>query len=228
MRGKSPDMSFFSLVLGFLPWIVFMIIASGHSMAQLKAAVLVSFALAVYQGIKGLQRGTILWTGLAFFLFDTVAVVIMENLWVVRHMGVLASGTLFAAAFVTMLAGRPFVLSYAREGVDRRYWNAPGFLRTCYVITSAWCAVFLLNTVTNVFKIYHPSLPHWAYEAAENTFLLSGALFTSLYAKHRKKQAAASRSDAAPHEAAEQRSDAAPCDAAKPEAECAPPEAPHT
>ncbi|MDQ7825433.1 MAG: hypothetical protein RDV48_21710 [Candidatus Eremiobacteraeota bacterium] len=195
-------MSFFSLLLGFLPWIVFLIIAGHHSLAQLKIAILVSFVLNIIGGITKYQRGVIMWAGLAFFAFDTVAVVIFENMWVVSHMAVLASGTLFVAAFVTMLAGHPFVFAYARDGVDKKYWNSPRFLRTCYLITSVWCAVFLLNTLTNFFRIYHREIPSWIYEAAENTFLVSGALFTTLYVKHvKKKSAAMHKEDETPPEA---------------------------
>ncbi len=76
-------MSFFKLLLAFAPWIAFLIIAHG-SLLRLKLGLVIAFALCVVMGVTRLRRGVILWAGLCFFTFATIAVVMFENMWRLR------------------------------------------------------------------------------------------------------------------------------------------------
>lgn len=153
-------MSFFKLVLAFAPWIAFLIIAHG-SLFRLKLGLVIAFALCVVMGVTRLHRGVILWAGLCFFMFATIAVVIFENMWTVQHMGVLANGTLAVSAAAGLAIGKPFTLDYAREHTDPALWNQPEFLRTNFIITLMWTLSFTANAILAWAKMVGFLLPDW-------------------------------------------------------------------
>ena len=62
-------------MLAFAPWIAFLIIAPG-SVFRLNLGLVIAFALCVVMGVTRLHGGVILWAGLCFFMFATIAVVI--------------------------------------------------------------------------------------------------------------------------------------------------------
>jgi hypothetical protein len=180
------------LLLAFAPWIAFWIISAGHSMASLRIGVCVAAALVVVMGVTRLHRGMILWAGVLFFAFAFVEVVLLKNLWVIGHLGILASGTLFLATLVSIVIGQPFTESYAREHVPKDVWDAPAFIRSCYTVTGVWGIIFMANTLANVAKPYHPELGEWFFRAVELCILISGVVFTTVYSRmaRRKREAA--------------------------------------
>ena len=117
-----------------------MIIASG-GLLGLKIGLVVALAISVVMGLARLI-GVILWAGVAFFSCATIAVVGFNDMWMIRHMGVLASGTLAVSAWLTIALGRPFTQDYSREHTDPALWNSPGFIRTNVVFTSVWATAF--------------------------------------------------------------------------------------
>jgi len=171
------------LMLAFAPWIAFWIISLGHSMFWLKIGIAVAALLVVVMGVTRLHRGMILWAGVGFFAFAVISVVWKENMWVVRHLGVLASGTLFLATFLSMLLGQPFTESYARDHVPKELWDSPSFIRGCFTVTGAWGFVFLANTLVNVVKLQRPAVADWIYEVVQLGFLILGVLFTTIFSR---------------------------------------------
>jgi hypothetical protein len=176
-------MSSFKLLLAFAPWLSFLFIAR-DTLFRLKLGLLVALALSVVMGIARLHRGVILWVGLLFFTCATVAVVLFENMWTVRHMGVLTNGALAAATWLTIALGKPFTLDYSREQVDPSLWDSPLFIRTNTVIATVWSLVFSVNTFLAWTKMGHAILPEWGYEALSYVFLIGTVVFTSWYPEH--------------------------------------------
>lgn len=176
-------MSFLKLLLGFAPWISFLIIAQG-SMARLKIGLLAALVLSVIMGVTRLQRGVILWAGLAFFAYASVAVVMLEDSWTARHMGVLANGALAVCSWLTIALKKPFTLDYARDRTDPSLWKDPAFIRTNVVITSAWAMTFTANTILAWGKMSHFILPEWGYEAVPYMLLMAAVAFTTWYPDH--------------------------------------------
>lgn len=171
------------LLLAFAPWIAFWIISAGHSMVRLQVGICVAAVLVIVMGITRLHRGLILWAGVFFFAFALVAVVLLKNLWVIQHLGILASGTLFMATLFSIVIGQPFTESYAREHVPRELWDSPAFIRSGYTVTGAWGIIFLANTLVNVAKPYQPELGEWFFRGVELSILVSGVLFTTVYSR---------------------------------------------
>lgn len=144
----------FSILLGFLPWIVFGVI-SGPSLWRLNAAIIVALALVLVMGYKQLAQGFILtWGSLLFFGVNLVMVVLFRNLWVINNLDILAKGTLAAITWLSIFLGKPFVLQYARETVPPERQASPVFYRTCRTLTVIWGVVFLISTGMSAAKTY--------------------------------------------------------------------------
>jgi hypothetical protein len=184
-------MSAIKLFFVFSPWIAFWIIASGHSALRLRLGICVAAAMIVVMGITRLHRGVILWAGVVFFSFAMVAVVWLMNIWVIQHLGILTSGTLFLATFYSMLIGRPFTEDYARDHVPAELWDHPNFIRSCYTVTTVWGLIFFINTLLNVTKLYYPDLGAWFYTVLELGVIGGGIAFTTIYSERAKGRRAA-------------------------------------
>jgi hypothetical protein len=180
------------LLLAFAPWIAFWIISAGHSMVSLQIGICVAAVLVLVMGITRLHRGLILWAGVLFFAFALVMVVLLKNLWVVQHLGILASGTLFIATMVSIVIGQPFTESYAREHVPREQWDSPAFIRSGYTVTGAWGIIFLANTLVNVVKPHYTELGEWFFRGVELTILVSGVVFTTIYSNYVRRKRSSS------------------------------------
>ena len=155
-----------------------MVIAQG-SLLRLKIGLVVALVLSVAMGVARLHRGIILWVGLAFFTYATVAVVVFDEMWTVRHMGVLANGALAAASWFTVVVGKPFSLDYAKAHTDPSLWESPSFIRTNVLITSVWSMVFTVNAILAWGKMAGFFLPQWGFELLSYGFMVGTAAFTS-------------------------------------------------
>lgn len=179
--------AFFTLLLSFAPWLCFLILARG-SLFNLKVALVISLAVSVVMGVTGLHRGTILWVGLAFFTSATIAVLGFENMWMARHMGILANGALAAGAWSSLVVGHPFTLDYARRHVDLAFWHDKTFVRSNQFITALWASVFTVNTVLSYGKVQGVALTPEQYELLSYALLIGAAAFSSWYPAHIRRQ----------------------------------------
>jgi hypothetical protein len=181
-------MTFLKLLISFSPWLTFLVIAHDTPF-RVKLGLIAGLILSIVMGIARLHRGIILWVGLIFFSAATVAVVAFEDLWALRHMGVLANGALAAGAWLTILLGRPFTLDYAKEHTDPSLWSSPRFLKSNYVITAVWAATFSVNCCLAYLKMEHFGPSGLAYDFVSHSLLIATALFTVWYPKHLQKAA---------------------------------------
>lgn len=180
---------FLKLLLSFAPWIAFLALSQG-GLPRLKAGLVAAAVLSAVMAVLRLHRGVILWAGLAFFAYASVAVLAFEHAWTIRNMAILAHAALAAGIWLTLLLGRPFTLEYAREQTDPSLWEHPVFLRTNRILTSAWGVVFTCNTVVAWLKVHDQPLPWWGYETASMAFLLLGMGFSTVYPEMVKRRAA--------------------------------------
>jgi hypothetical protein len=179
------------LLLAFAPWFAFWIIA-GPSMFRLRLGIITAAVLVVVMAVTKLHRGAILWAGYLFFSFALVSVVWLEDVWVIQHLGALATGTLFLSAQLSILLGRPFTEDYAREHVPQELWNSPAFMKSCYTTTAAWACVFFINFMLNVGKLSCSEVPEWIFSATEYSVIFLGIVFTNVYsglARRKRREA---------------------------------------
>ncbi len=164
-------------------------------MVRLQIGICVAAVLVLVMGIMRLHRGLILWAGVVFFAFALVSVAVLQNIWVIQHLGILASGTLFVATMLSILLGQPFTESYARDHVPQELWDSPAFIRSCYTVTGAWGMIFLANAMVNAAKPYCAELGEWFFRGVELSVLVSGVVFTTVYSNlMSKKRASAAKS----------------------------------
>lgn len=173
-------MSFFKMLLVFAPWIAFLVIAHG-SLFRLKLGIVVAAVLTVVMVVTRLHRGAIMWVGITFFSFALVAVVLLNNMWTVRDMGILANGALAAAVWIGIALKRPFTLEYAREHTDPSLWHSPSFLRTNYILTLMWAVTFTINATLSWQRSFEPIMPGWAYETSSYSLLVLAMFISTWY-----------------------------------------------
>jgi hypothetical protein len=178
------------ILLGFLPWILFGILA-GPPLTRLEAALAISLVVTVALGFKELRKGFFLtWGSLLFFLLCFILVTFLKNLWVIEHMDALARGALALIAWASILAGRPFTLQYARESVPEAYWHTPGFIRSGYFMSSVWGVLFLISLGASLFRPYLERVGSSLYYFLATGTMFLGVIFTQWYV-HRVRSARA-------------------------------------
>ena len=180
-------MSFFKMLFAFAPWISFLVIAR-NSLFRLKLGLVVALVLVVVMGITRLHRGVILWAGLFFFTYATVAVALLNDTWIAQHMGVMANGALAVSTLLTVAIKKPFTLDYAREHTDPSLWDHPLFIRTNFVIASVWGLIFSVNTILAWGKIEHFILSELGYELITYTLLIGTLAFTTWYPNYVRRR----------------------------------------
>ena len=180
-------MSFAKMLLSFAPWISFLIISSG-SLFRLKLGIIVAAILTVVMAVTKLHRGVIMWVGILFFCYAIVAVVLLNDMWAVRHMGVLANGALAAGTWAGLVFKRPFTLEYAREHTDPALWETPLFLCTNYLLTGVWAVVFSINAAMAWQRGINPVMAEWMYEAISYCLLVSAMFFCTWYPNYVRRQ----------------------------------------
>lgn len=184
-------LAFFKLLISFAPWISFLVIAH-DTLLRVKIGLGVALALTVLMGVLKLHRGIILWVGVIFFGGATIAVMVFEDTWTLRHLGVLANGALAIGAWLTIALGKPFTLDYAKEHVDPSLWTDPFFIRTNVLMTAVWASSFTINAVLAFGKMEQFAASELTYELISYAVLIATAIFTVWYPEHlRRKKAAA-------------------------------------
>ena len=179
----------FSILLGFLPWIVFGVI-SGPSLWRLNAAIIAALALVPVLGYKQLAKGFILtWGSLVFFAVLLVMVVLFKNLWVINNLDILAKGTLAAITWLSIFLGKPFVLQYARETVPPERQASPVFYRTCRNLAVIWGVVFLIATGMSVAKTTAWWVDGLGYQAVSLGLIVLGLWLNHWYPQYVRRSA---------------------------------------
>ena len=173
-----------SILLGFLPWIVFRAV-SGPSLFRLNAAITAALSLVLIMGYKQLAKWFILtWGSLLFFGFTLITVVLFGNLWVIKNLDILANGTLAAIACVSVLLGKPFVLQYARETVPPDRQASPVFYGICRNLSLLWMVVFFVSTCMSLAKAYGWWDEGMPYQAASLGLIGLGLCLNHWYPKY--------------------------------------------
>jgi hypothetical protein len=140
--------------LGFLPWIVFALIArrslegeAWGAVAAVLTAGVIAIGSARTRSVKELEI-------FSLALFFTLAVAGAMNQhdpdgFLQRYHNGLAVGALACFA-IASLAFEPFTEQYARELVQRKYWDTNRFNRANVELTLMWAAVFVAIAASQI------------------------------------------------------------------------------
>jgi hypothetical protein len=177
------------LMLGFLPWMLFLFF-SGHTMLSLKIAIVISLIASVTLGFGDLKRGFILtWGTCIFFLICLIMVDFLNNVWIAREMDLVSNLALATIMWFTVLIGKPFALQYARRGMPKEHWNDEKFIRGCRLITVVWACLMTFAVLISILKrtTWLP-FPSWVYFDLTLLNILVGLTFTTIFKRKKRLQ----------------------------------------
>jgi hypothetical protein len=187
-RSFKPDLKeLFGLLLGFLPWMLFLFLA-GHTLTRLETAIILSLATAILLGFRDLRDGFILqWGTVIFFSFCFVAINLMKNIWIAEHMDLISNASLGLVMWFTVMIGKPFALQYARRDLPKERWNDPHLVKGCNFITIFWAS---LMTFAAAVAFIHRSTslgwPDWVFFTISILIIITGLTFTTVYKRNKR------------------------------------------
>ena len=148
--------------IGFVPWIIYWVVADGPSTWMFGAvcAVIATLIMGVSAGFAGLRLLDVVTV--VFFAGVTVAGLILgadDRDWMDTYATTLSSGVLAVMALAS-LAFEPFPAQYPPAGAARKDWEEAAFRRTNQVLTLMWALVFALIAVLGFLAATSPSTVH--------------------------------------------------------------------
>ncbi|MEV7964812.1 hypothetical protein AB0O34_02380 [Sphaerisporangium sp. NPDC088356] len=173
-------------LLGFLPWIVYAVIATGDEWRYGAVAGLV-IALVVIaadrRSGKQWDQMVIESSAAVFFTVITVISLIAPESPLMPYGPALVNAWLALTAWGSLAIRRPFTLGVARSMTTREVWETPVFYRVNAVITSVWGVAFVVAAVSLGFLLH--SAPHAtaAVVTIKVVTFVAPALFTVRYPK---------------------------------------------
>jgi hypothetical protein len=171
-----------AILLGFAPFILFVIVEQAVGVnAGLISAAIVALALVAREALHGrrlkvLELGTtILFGGLAIYAW------VAGGTWTVFGVRLAVDAGLFLIVLISIAIGLPFTLPYARERVPPEAWERPEFIRTNYIVTTAWAVAFAVIVAADALLLYAPQVPAAVGIAVTVLALLGAIRFTTWY-----------------------------------------------
>jgi carotenoid cleavage dioxygenase len=177
-------------LLGFIPWLLFLFL-SGHTLASLERSIVICLLASVIFSFKELCKGFILqWGTILFFIACVITINFMHIVFIAENMGIISNGFLACIIWVTIFAGKPFTLQYAKADLPKERWDDPDLIRSCRFIAIVWAILLTFSTLIACFKILNPTLyPGWVYFDISIASILGGSIFTILYKNYKRNQA---------------------------------------
>jgi len=177
--------------VGFVPWIIYWVVADGPSTWMFGAvcAVIAALIMGVSAGFGGLRLLDIVTV--VFFTGVTIAGMIVgaaDRDWMDTYATALSSGALALMALGS-LAFVPFTAQYAPPSAPRQQWEEAAFRRTNQVLTLMWALVFALIAVLGYVAVASPSTVHWT-KAVIPVVVIVGAIGMTQTYPHKAKERA--------------------------------------
>jgi hypothetical protein len=183
-RLRVQRKSTFAMIVGFLPVIVFSLLATLSQDLALWAAFAAAFAVAMRDFAREqLLRILDVGSTLLFGLLALYTGFIRPDLSIEMTRLIVDTG-FFALALLSILLRNPLTLQYAREHAPRELWTTKRFTLTNYGLTAFWMMAFGAMAATDAFADMHKSLPRSLDAAAGLVVLLVAVGFTARYPAH--------------------------------------------
>ena len=179
--------------IGFVPWIIYWVVADGPSTWMFGAvcAVIAALILGVSVGRGGLRLLDVVT--MVFFVGVTITGMIVgaqDRDWMDRYATTLSAGTLAAMALGS-LAFVPFTSQYAPESAPRQKWEKDAFRRTNRVLTLMWALVFALIAVLGYVAVAAPSSTDWTKAVIPIVVIVGAIGMTQIYPERAREKARA-------------------------------------
>jgi hypothetical protein len=131
------------ILVGFLPWIAFSLIATRVGAGAVGLAALLALVIAAVLVGRSLSRGE----SVKLLEATAVGTFALMGIWAIvdptsdaflADYGRGLAALILAAVIALTLAVRPFTEQYARESVPQEYWDSPQFHAINRRISAAW------------------------------------------------------------------------------------------
>ena len=177
--------------IGFVPWIIYWVVADGPSTWMFGAicAVIATLIMGVSAGFGGLRMLDIVTV--VFFAGVTIAGLVVgaaDRDWMDNYATALSSGVLAVMALVS-LAFEPFTAQYAPQSAPRQEWEEAAFRRTNQVLTLMWALVFALIAVLGYVAVASPSTVHWTKAVIPVVVIVGAFGMTQIYPQKARQNA---------------------------------------
>lgn len=145
----------FKFILGFLPWIVFSVVAQRLAANGVAWSATIAVTMTVIALLYARKRNgpKILNIG-SLVLFAVIAIVGFVggpdvDQWLYEW-GRPLVGVILGLFILVTVPVMPFTEEYARQSVPREYWNSPTFRRVNRVLSAAWGVAILVIGLASV------------------------------------------------------------------------------
>ena len=177
--------------VGFVPWIIYWVVADGPSTWMFGAvcAVVATVLLGVSAGFAGVRLLDVVTV--VFFAGITVAGLILGSAdrdWMDTYATTLSSGVLAAMALIS-LAFEPFTAQYAPPAGTREDWEETAFRRTNQMLTLMWALVFALIAMLGYVAAVSPSTVHWTKAVVPVVVIVGAIGMTQIYPGRARERA---------------------------------------
>ncbi|MGN5239429.1 MULTISPECIES: hypothetical protein [unclassified Rhodococcus (in: high G+C Gram-positive bacteria)] len=175
---------------GLAPWIFLAIFEGPGSTGWVSAVALaISVFFVVADRIRGKNLKLLGAVDVLFFAGLFVLHFFLSTdgqVWLEKWIGEIANITLVIIAVGSMLIRVPFTLQYARDMVEREYWDSPLFIRTNYIITAAWAVAFAVAAAAGWYgdAVLDDSNNIWTGWVLQTGAMICAIKFTSWYPDH--------------------------------------------
>jgi len=174
------------LLAGFIPLIIYGILA-GPSTRSVEVALIVSLvALAVVAYNDLVNRFILAWATIFVFGFSLIAIGVFNGTVLIPYMGIFIYLTLATVSFGSIIIGMPFTLQYARRMVDKALWEHPRFRHVNVFMTTVWGLVFLINLAISGAVLVLPEFT-LLFQIFTWIALICGVAFTIIYPGYARK-----------------------------------------
>lgn len=171
----------FKILLGFLPWILYLVLV-GTTRQQHEIAILSALIATLVLDFPELKKGFVLsWGTIIFFAGLLSATFFSSSNWLEIHAYLLANSALATIAWISLFINLPFTLQYARERVPAKFWHTLLFIRINRIITSAWALAFTLTGLLNILNIHGFISGGWLYQTSTYIPGFIAIFFTSRF-----------------------------------------------
>ena len=179
--------------IGFVPWIIYWVVADGPSTWMFGAicAVVAALILGVSAGRGGPRLLEVVT--IVFFVAVTVAGMIVgaqDRDWMDSYATTLSAGALAAMALGS-LPFVPFTEQYAPESAPRQEWEKAAFRRTNRVLTLMWALVFALIAVLGYVAVMAPETVDWTKAVIPIVVIVGAIGMTQIYPDRARDKARA-------------------------------------